>query len=221
MIPTRFWVIGGMILLGAGAKLLPYILHAIGVGDVHDFTMSMWNFSPMYALSLFGGAYLADRRWAYSIPLIAWLLGDIGIAILMRDVRFGFHAMIPAVYGALALTVWLGTLLRKRSSSTAMRCASIAGAGLAGNLTFYLITNFADWALSGRFPLTAAGLLQCYEEGIPFFGRSVAATALFGTLFFGGYELLRKFAWAPADAPRLSPELAADGAPEVREMPTL
>src|SRR5262249_25802540 len=147
-----------------------------------------WNFSPVSALFLFGGAKLADRRSAYLVPLAAMLLSDLGIAALMGDVSMGLHAMIPVIYGSYAVMVWLGTKLRESRNPLA-----IAGAGLAAEVFFFIVTNFANWVVqTGTYPHTFGGLTACYVAAIPFFRNSVVSMALYGSLLFGGYALIER-----------------------------
>ena len=98
------------------------------------------NFSPVMAIALFGGAYFADRRMAYLVPLSAMLLSDFLI---------GFHGQMWLVYGCFALVVWLGTRIAGKTSFP-----HVLGATLAGSLIFFLVTNFGVWAFDGLYPRT-------------------------------------------------------------------
>jgi Family of unknown function (DUF6580) len=200
-IPSRFVPIAIMVLVPALFRLIPYILAALGFGDVHDVSAFRWNFSPVSALFLFGGAKLADRRSAYLVPLAAMLLSDLGIAALMGDLSMGLHAMIPVVYGSYAVMVWLGTLLRQSRNPLA-----IAGAALVGEIFFFVTTNFANWVVqTGTYPHTIGGLTACYLAGLAFFQYSLISMGLYGSLLFGGFALVeRKFGGAKA-APALVP----------------
>jgi len=200
-IPSRVLPIAALILAAALVRLMPYILGAFGMGDVHDATAFLWNFSPVSALFLFGGARLADRRTAYLFPLAAMVVSDLGIGLLLGDMKMGIHAMIPVIYGCYALMVWLGTKLRETRNPLA-----IAGAGLAGEVLFFIITNFANWVVqTDYYPHTLAGLAACYTAGLPFFRHSLIGMALYGSLLFGGFALIeRKFA-AARSAPTVAP----------------
>ena len=46
------------------------------------------NFSPVEAMALFGGAYLARRWMGVALPLIAMLLSDIALGLLSDKERF-------------------------------------------------------------------------------------------------------------------------------------
>src|SRR5262245_15931601 len=133
MLQPRFLIVGAMVLLPAIVALAPYVLQAVGLGAVHDPSLP-WNLNPLTALCLFGGAYLADRRWAYAVPILSLALKSLGIALLMRDLTFGFHPLMPVVWGSFLLMVWLGTWLRNGPTGALARVLSIAGAALAGEI---------------------------------------------------------------------------------------
>lgn len=135
------------------------------------------NFSPVEAMALFGGAYFAQRWLGVAVPLLAMLLADFFL---------GFHSGMPVVYGAIALISLLGFALRGKV--TVLRVASF---GLMGATLFFVVTNFAVWAGSGMYPMTANGLLACYVAGIPFFHWQLAGVATYSVILFGGFALLR------------------------------
>jgi hypothetical protein len=216
-IPSRFLPIAAMILLPAVARTMPYVVGALGNADVHDPALFLLHLSPVSAVFLFGGAMFADRRWAYLAPLAAMLVSDLAIAILLRNVSMGFHAMTPVLYGSYALTIWLGTLLAKmkgallnpaswfqngapsrRWLAMLVMALATAGAGIAGEVIFFITTNFATWVIQdGYYPHTGAGLVACYIAGIPFFRHLLSGMAVYGVVLFGGFALL-EWRFAPA-----------------------
>ena len=137
-----------------------------------------WNFTPVGAMALFSGAVLKDRRLAFLFPLLALFAGDLFI---------GFHKLIPIVYASFLVSVAIGLWLRDRRT-----VARISLATLLGAIQFFLVTNFAVWALGSFYPRTVAGLATCYIAGIPFFWNTLAGDALYATLFFGGYTLAER-----------------------------
>lgn len=92
MYRLRFLVLVGMILGAAASRLIP-----------HPF-----NFTPIGAMALFGGACFADRRAAFLVPLAAMFLSDLAIGLLSGSLSLGLHPLIPVVYGSFALIVCLG-----------------------------------------------------------------------------------------------------------------
>ncbi len=134
-----------------------------------------WNLTPIGAMALFSGAMIKDRRLAFLFPLLALFVGDLFV---------GFHILIPIVYASFLLNVLIGRFLADHR--TVVR---IGGATFLAALQFFLITNFAVWALLGSFPHTLTGLISCYALGLPLFGNTLAGDALYVTLFFGGFAL--------------------------------
>ncbi len=96
-----------------------------------------WNFTPVGAMALFSGAVIRDRRLAFIFPLLVLFLGDIFI---------GFHKLIPIVYASFLISVAIGLWLRNRRT-----VARISLATLLGAIQFFLVTNFAVWALGSFY----------------------------------------------------------------------
>jgi hypothetical protein len=137
-----------------------------------------WNFTPIGAMALFGGATFRNRALAFMVPLASLFVSDLVI---------GLHSLMWAVYGAFALMVVMGGWLRGRR-----RFLPIAGTSLAGSLLFFLITNWAVWLSGMTYPKTIAGLLACYVAAIPFFGNTIAGDAFYAAMLFGGFALLER-----------------------------
>lgn len=162
MLNARVIALLAAILIAAAMRLLPHPP----------------NFSPIAAMALFSGAYMPRRGLAFIAPLAALLLSD---AII------GFHALMPIVYGSVALVVCLGWLLSSRRTP-----ARIALAAVAGSVTFFLITNFAVWAFGDMYPKTLEGLAACYVAALPFFQNGLAGDLFFTAFLFGGFAIAER-----------------------------
>lgn len=136
------------------------------------------NVSPVAAMALFGGAYFADKRMAFIVPFAA---------LFVSDLLLGLHNSMIFVYAGFALTVVIGFLLQKRLTVT-----TTAFAMVVSSVLFFLLTNFGAWLTSGVYAKTAAGLMQAYVAGIPFFQNSLLGNLVFAAVIFGGYHLLQK-----------------------------
>lgn len=158
------------------------------------------NFVPLGALALFSGAQFGRKSWAFATPLLAMLLSD-SVIHLLRG--YGFHSLTFVVYGCMAAIVCIGMLIARR-----VGVISVAVGAVTASVLFYVVTNFAVWATSGMYPLTAAGLAACYVAAVPFFWNSLAADLFYAALLFGGLALLtRSF---PIFSPQFrTPEFAA------------
>ncbi|MFN0053480.1 MAG: DUF6580 family putative transport protein [Planctomycetales bacterium] len=85
------------------------------------------------------------------------------------------------------------------------------GVALAGELVFFLLTNYANWQFQDAMPLdmprlypqTFSGLIACYWAGVEFFGRSLIGTSCYCAALFGGHALLERRAAAPQESAAL------------------
>jgi hypothetical protein len=136
------------------------------------------NFTPIGALALFAGAHFDDKRWAFIVPLAAMLLSDILI---------GFHSGMPIIYAAFAAIVCMGFLLKQKK--TALR---VTGASLAAATFFFVVSNFAVWAIDGLYPMTFQGLVTCYVAAIPFFANTLGGNLFYSAVLFGGFALAER-----------------------------
>ena len=153
-----------MVGLAAAARLVPH----------------PWNFAPVVALGVYSGA-----RW----PKLRAGMGITLAALLVSDAVLGFYAGMWYVYAASLIPVLLGSLVRRRES-----IPTIVAAGLASNLSFFVITNFMGWAVGALYPHTVAGLSACFTAAIPFYGNQVLGDAFYMVALFGGDALLRRWA---------------------------
>ncbi|GIX22133.1 MAG: hypothetical protein KatS3mg121_0916 [Gammaproteobacteria bacterium] len=131
------------------------------------------NFTPVLALALFGGAQFRDRLSAWAAPLAAMGLSDLVL---------GMHASWAWVYGALLLNVFLARAsLRARRGPGRLLVVTLCGSTL-----FFLLTNFGAWAtLPQLYGRDAAGLLEAYVAGLPFWRNALAGDLVFTFALFG------------------------------------
>ncbi len=134
------------------------------------------NFNPVIAIALFGGYYL-NKKYAVLVPLLL---------MIMTDLFLGLHNVILFTWGSVILITILGIVQKKRKSVLTVGVSSLASA-----ILFFLITNFGVW-LSGWYPHTLQGLLNCYTMAIPFFRATLLSTIIYATVMFGAYELIAR-----------------------------
>lgn len=156
------------IALGALSRLIPHPL----------------NFTPVAAMALFGGTYIANKRLSFMIPLSIMLLSDLVMELVNGT---GFYPEMFWVYGSVALITCMGFLLRGREQRQTIMVAS-----LTGSMLFFFITNFGTWT-TGLYGYTLQGLGTCYVAAIPFFKGTVMGDLFYNIVFFGGYAIYR---WA-------------------------
>lgn len=156
------------------------------------------NFTPIEAVALFGGAYLADRRVALLLPLLALALSDLVLGFVIYDYGLVYGGM-AFVYASVALIAALGSgWLRQR-----LTISRIAGGAVMAAILFFLVTNFGAWLTSGLYPHNASGLLACYLAGLPFFHYTLAGALVYTAVLFGGLALAQQHTRLPL-CPQLS-----------------
>lgn len=152
------------------------------------------NFAPIGAMALFGGAYLSKR---YSIIMVfsAMFISDYLLLYINpfspNWINFGkiypltsaFHQTMVFVYAAFAINILIGWFIAKHKSTF-----TVIGGTIAASIQFFLITNFAVWAM-GAYSRGIDGLLQSYIMGLPFFKYTLAGDLFYASAFFGLWEL--------------------------------
>jgi len=136
------------------------------------------NFAPIAAMALFGGTYF-NKKYALIIPIAA---------MLVSDYFLGFYNpwIMISVYGSFVLIGIIGLWIKKHKN-----LPNIIGASLIGSIIFFLVTNFAVWAVPHSFyPHNLQGLLQSYIMGLPFFKNTLAGDLFYVGAMFGLYELV-------------------------------
>lgn len=173
---ARFSTLVAIVVLVALARFIP-----------HPF-----NFTPIAAIALFGGAYFSNRWQAILVPMAAMLLSD---TILEISTGWGFHSGMYIVYMAFALVSVLGMVLLKNANP-----ARVISASLISSLIFFLITNFAFFYPEavvpnpslGNYPHNLTGIVASYTAGIPFLKNQILGDLFFSGILFGGFALLQK-----------------------------
>lgn len=156
----RFATIISLVVIGVVSRLMPH-----------------WpNFTPVLAAALFAGVHFKDKKWAFAVPLATMIISDLFLP---------YHSTMFFNYGAIALVVFVGTLITK------VKFTSILGASLLGTVLFFLITNFGSWAIDpyNMYANDFSGLMASYVAAIPFAGNSLLADLSFNAIFFGGFAL--------------------------------
>jgi hypothetical protein len=149
-----------------------------------------WNFTPVGAMALFGGAYFSDRRLAYGVPLLAMALSDCFIGFPAQHTLLGISVAEQAlVYACFVLTVLLG-----RSLGQNVTVLRTAGTAFSSAALFFLVTNLGVWLMGGgyNFPRTFEGLVATYTVAIPFFKGTLTGNFVYVAIFFGGFELAQR-----------------------------
>src|ERR1051326_7766387 len=137
----RFLFITIAIFLAAISRLLP-----------HPF-----NFTPIAAIALFGGANFTNKKLAFIVTLLAMVLSDLLLG--------GWHSTILYVYASFIIITCIGIYLGRN-----VRTANIISASIISSLLFFFITNSAVW-IEGGMQDGSSGLVITLAAGIPFYNQ--------------------------------------------------
>lgn len=132
-------------------------------------------FTSVGAALLFFGARMPRKQlW---IPVVLLIGADVALTTLVYGYAIpADHLVTWAWYAAIGL---LGGTLRGEPKPL-----RIGGTALASSVSFFLVSNFAVWAVWSMYPKTLDGLMAAYVAGLPFFRQSVAADLFFTAVFF-------------------------------------
>jgi hypothetical protein len=155
-----------VLLLAALSRLLPHMMHGTG-----------FNLTAVGAGLLFFGS--RRPRWQAAIAMAVMALTDVYLTKFVYG--YPFH-----ISGYLVTWAWWGALCL--ISSGLLRKVSVlrVAAGVFVSATgFFVIVDFALWAMGNMYPHTLAGLGACYIAALPFYGNDLVSTALMSAVFFG------------------------------------
>jgi len=158
-------------------KYLPAILLVI-LGILTRFVPHLPNFTAIGAVAIFAGRYLPNK-YSLTIPLAAMLLSDIII---------GFYSLpiMLSVYLSFGIMSLIGYITKKQNFK------KIAAGTLIGSTIFYLITNWAVWAIGTMYPHDITGLMISYYSALPFFRNQLLGDIFYTIIMVGGYEMILK-----------------------------
>jgi hypothetical protein len=162
---TREFV-GALILIGMGIglRLLPHPA----------------NFTPLIAITLFGGVYLS-KKTAYLLPITIMTISNLFI-----ENYFNLPMMI-SVYGSLFLMFPLSFWIKRNKD-----WKTIGGGALLSGIIFFLVTNFSVWLFTPWYQNTLSGLINCFVRALPFFRGTLMGNLFYVPILFGGYELIKQ-----------------------------
>ncbi|MGL6097015.1 MAG: DUF6580 family putative transport protein [Fimbriiglobus sp.] len=189
-------------LLLAAAFLVPAVLVPLAPPDVRP-----WGFAAFGAIGLFAAGRIGKVGLPVALALtlggkLAFDLLNYAVAVQRYDPKFDtlywpFNdlPMQAVLYSSFAMYPLLGWLAQRKTTDP----VAVAGATLLASVQFFLVTNFGSWlAQDLPYPLTPAGLLDCYAKGLPFWRGTLMSDVTFTAVLFGlNGALAPKSATAP------------------------
>ena len=164
--------------------MLAYLFLAFAVAVHARFLPLPFSFAPVTAALLYFGA----RRPRHEMWVPVAALAVAGVYLSRSVYGYALSADLLITWAWYAGMVLLGGLLARKAS-----VVRIGAASLAGSVSFFLLSNFAVWAVWNMYPKTASGLATCYVAGLPFFRNAVVSDLFFAAAFFGiGYVVSQR-----------------------------
>lgn len=150
-----------------------------------------WGFAPQFAMGIFAGSLISNRKLAFALPLLSLLLSDAFYELLHQ---LGYTEISGFYTGMLENYLLIGSLTIIGFFVNPDKIKSIAKGCLASPTVFFFASNSLTWMGNGGLqrPKTFSGLLQALIDGIPFYANSLAATFVFSAILFGSYQFIFK-----------------------------
>jgi hypothetical protein len=148
-----------------------------------------WGFAPQFAMTLFCGAVMKDKKMAFLLPLVSMFISDLLYHFLYIQgftVIEGFYDGMVWNYLIFGSLTFVGFFVNANSVS------SILKGSLISPTLFFFVSNFITWMGGGGLqrPKTFIGLMQAFADGLPFYGNSLVATLVFGFILFGATNFI-------------------------------
>jgi hypothetical protein len=148
------------------------------------------NVTPLGGSCLFAGSRVSGI-WAYLLPLAVMIATDpiVGHA---GGAHGGYTWGSPVIYACFMFNVWIGRRMLRHVTPV-----RVGGTAFLCSLQFFVLTNFTVWASavaqhSALYAANLNGLLLCYTEALPYWGRTLAGDLLYSGALFGLYAFLRR-----------------------------
>src|ERR1700712_1121165 len=154
-----------------------------------------FGFAPQWAMAIFAGAAIKDKKWAFILPVLSMFISDLLYqALFMGGISdmWGFYEGQWQNYLLFTLLVLVGLAINK------INVRQVGIASLVAPTLYFLVSNFLVWSSNGSTrgldrPKNFNGLLACYVDGIPFYKMSLLATFIFSAILFGTYIFARNY----------------------------
>lgn len=144
---------------------------------------SLLGFPALQAIALLSPEFVGRTFQAYILMALLLFGGD----WLLDGIQVGHFTLFYAGWYWQYLGFFAVVLLGDRLLRINTLARMLLGAILAP-LVFFVISNFGVWCQGALYPMSAAGLLQCFVMGLPFLKISMLSTLFYCTL---AYPLLR------------------------------
>lgn len=162
----------------------------VAIGVLGRWGQPEWSFTPIAAVTIFGGFYFGRRFAALLVPLAVFGISNMALP------AYGSCGVMLTIYATMTMSVALGWMLR-RPSCGLVKVAQWSAVGLVPATVFYVVSNLAVWYFNGAlfgYEPTLAGLTACYAAAIPFFRTMLVGDLFYVSVLFGVHALATQLA---------------------------
>lgn len=169
--------------------LVPILLLMIVIAALYRVIPRPFGFAPQYAMALFAGSVIKDKKWAFAFPILSMFISDLLYQVLftygLSPIQ-GFYSGQITNYLLFAGLTLIGFLMKKITVANVVLYSAFAC------IAYFVASNFLVWQFGGGWgrPHTFAGLMLCYIDGLPFLSWSFISTLLFSGILFGAWKLM-------------------------------
>lgn len=153
-----------------------------------------YGFAPQWAMAVFAGAIIKDKKFALIIPVLSMFFSDMFYQVLyasgLSDMQ-GFYEGQWQNYILFGSLTFVGFFIKK------INIVSVLLASVAAPTIYFILSNLILWAGwtgtrgLGR-PKTWDGLVLCYNDALPFYRTSVISTIVFSAILFGSFFIISR-----------------------------
>jgi hypothetical protein len=105
-----------------------------------------WLGAPQFAIAIFAGSVIKQKRWAFALPVFSMLISD----IFMQVMHYFNPSLMPGFYSGQFSNYLLVASLTVIGFFISSRKPAEIGAGiLAAPTVYFLLSNFIVWAGNG------------------------------------------------------------------------
>lgn len=151
-----------------------------------------FGFAPQWALAIFGGAVIKDKKWAFIMPVLSMFISDLlyqGLYMAGYTPIEGFYEGQWINYLLFASVTVFGFFIKR------ITVLNVFIMSLVAPTYFFIVSNFLTWAGVGEYveyPRTWDGLVACYVAAWPFYRMSLLSTLVFSAVLFGSWYLIMR-----------------------------
>ncbi len=139
-------------------------------------------FAPVAPALLFFGS--RAQRKTFWIPVALLTAADLFLTFAVYNEGLKADQLLTSLWYLAIL--FLGSAMLKT-----VKPLKLAAAAVSASVSFFVLSNFAVWAVWPTYPKTAAGLAACYVAAIPFFRSQFASDLIFTAVIFAVPALIK------------------------------